>query len=103
MLNSPFSFATPSNCTPVATFFATTFAPGITPPELSTTVPLSDEFATPCADAPAGIAAMTAASRQTTSADLHTNRFIGFPPIHPSIERERYRIEIGRASCRERV
>jgi hypothetical protein len=51
MLNSPFSFATPSNWAPVATSFATIVAPGITPPDGSRTVPLRDEFAAPCANA----------------------------------------------------
>src|SRR3954465_15201166 len=68
MLNSPFSLVTLSNCAPVALFLATTLAPGITPPELSTTVPASAEFATPCAYA--GVensTAVTAASRHTST------------------------------------
>src|SRR4051812_33139661 len=78
MLNSPCSLLTLSNWTPVALFLATTLAPGSTPPELSTTVPASDEFATPCANAGDGLPQTSAVSRHTSTD--HDARFIEVTP-----------------------
>jgi hypothetical protein len=59
-------------------FFAVTEAPGMTPPDESTTSPESEEVAVPCAYAGAPVVA-TIASATSTGRSLITLRLIDFP------------------------
>ncbi len=51
MVNPPCSFVVAVKSAPVATFFATTLAPGITAPDASVTVPMMEDAVPPWANA----------------------------------------------------
>jgi hypothetical protein len=72
---NPFSSLTVWNSTPVALFFARISAPGMTPPEESTTVPDKVAVLAPCAYA--GVAMHATA---TNSQDAVRNRMVISPP-----------------------
>ncbi len=76
MENAPEELDTASNVSPVAVFLTTTAAPGMTPPAESTTEPVSDAVALPCASAGLPIASM---ARQTAG----TNNLPYMEFIHP--------------------
>src|SRR4029079_10744716 len=64
--NAPRVFVTVFNATLVASFLATTLAPGTTPPSTSITVPDNAVFAAPCA--------ATETAARHTRPTTHTNR-----------------------------